>query len=289
MPAITRQELEAYLPREEVLHVDPIPDALNQWGPCCGFYALSIAMKVVAKHDARLETPPARKGDDPTYEGRSLRSYGKHGQFAIADNQWKKGPVGIDTAKPPNDADAFTELGSIYDVAHLVKLARHLNYGAKAFDVKDGKMYRVISKLITANCPAIVPFDVTDQGEPGLFQGDRAHYGLVFGCFTAPSDGKRYYFATHWGKYYYWSAGELQTSCDQLMTDHGGKYIKVYSQRKGDRMRWEWMNTSSFAKLRVKTRLFLTDGERQMNDADLKGLRSKIVGIGLSSTSLLGV
>jgi hypothetical protein len=289
MPAITRKDLETHLPREEVLHVNPIPDALNQWGPCCGFYALSIAMKAVAKHDAGLATPPARKGDDPTYADRSLRSYGKHGRFGISGNQWKKGPLGIDIPKPPNDADAFTELGAIYDVAHLVKLARHLNYGAKAFDVKDGKMYKVIKGLIAANCLAIVPFDVTDQGEPGLFQGDRAHYGLVFGCFTAPSDGKKYYFATHWGKYFYWLAEELQTSCDQLMTDHGGKYIKVFSQRKGDRMRWEWIKTASFAKLRVKTQLFLTEGEHEMKAADLKGLRSKIVGIGLSSTPLFTV
>jgi hypothetical protein len=127
------------------------------------------------------------------------------------------------------------------------------------------------------------------QGDPGLFQGDHAHYGLVFGCFIAPSDGEKYYFATHWGKYFYWLAKELQASCDQLITDHGGRHIKVFSERKGERMRWEWMKTASFAKLRVKTQLFLTDGERDLKAADLKGLRSKIVGVGLSSKLILAV
>lgn len=141
------------------------------------------------------------KGNDTTYEGRSLQSYGKHGRLDISDNQWKRQPFGITVTKPANDADAFTEIGEIYDVAQLVKLARHLNYGAKVFEVQDGKMYKVIKKLITANCVAIVPFDVTDHGDPGLFQGDNAHYGLVFGCFAAPVGGEKYYFATHWGEY----------------------------------------------------------------------------------------
>ena len=75
-----------------------------------------------------------------------------------------------------------------------------------------------LKACIARGHPALVAFDVDHEGNPGLYNGGRAHWCVVEGTFQ--KDGEDYVVATHgWeGKEYVWRAQDLLASAAQLNT-----------------------------------------------------------------------
>ena len=75
---------------------------------------------------------------------------------------------------------------------------------------------RSCTRCSTGAHPALVGFDVDNQGNPGLYEGKRAHWAVIEGHFK--KDGVEYLVATHgWtGKEYVWKADEFMKSVENL-------------------------------------------------------------------------
>lgn len=188
--------------------ISPIPAAgPNQRGPNCGFYALAYVMLYwyerqqayggdfgVSKpleartHNARATASPAgfwagaaKKVSAGVGSYYSLRHYGKH--------------------------NLLTAYGSVFNAENLVRVARGngSQYGGQ-FDghvistTDAGAFVRVVKALLGIECPVIVPFDVSDTGDPMAKTGERAHWATIIGTYNDGADGAIHY---HWGKFRY--------------------------------------------------------------------------------------
>lgn len=201
--------------------ISPIPAAgPNQRGPNCGFYALAYVMLYwyerqqhyggdfglskpleARTHNARATPSPsglfagAKKSLSATVGSYySLRHYGKH--------------------------NLLTAYGSVFNAENLVKVAQGngAQYGGE-FDghviTTTGAMafVRIVKALIGIECPVIVPFDVSDTGDPMAKTGERAHWATIIGTYDDGADEAIHY---HWGKFRYCSLSDFAQSNAQL-------------------------------------------------------------------------
>ena len=115
----------------------------------------------------------------------------------------------LDTAK----ARGFTTQGEMFYADELASLAREFGYEAK---VTEEVTLDQIKAAVDARHPALIGFDVDQVGNPGLYDGKRAHWAVIEGYFN--QDGVDYLVATHgWtGKEYVWKASDFMASVNQL-------------------------------------------------------------------------
>lgn len=115
----------------------------------------------------------------------------------------------------------FTATGEMFTANQLAQTAAHFGYKASCHeDATLEKLYEVVD----AGHPAIVAFDVDFNGNPGDYQGKRAHYAVITGYFD--EGGERFLIARHgWGreKDHVWRADDFDKSWKALkITDYYG-------------------------------------------------------------------
>ena len=167
-----------------------------QDGPTCGLYALGMVMDYWEKKNPN-------NGLDPLVQPTDSVRWDSHSLQPDTNRRL------LDEAK----AKGFTTEGEMFHADQLGALAESFGYKAKVtehFTQKD------LFAAIDRHHPALVAFDVDQQGNPGLFGGARAHWAVVEGHFK--KDGIDYVVATHgWtGKEYVWKASDLMASVQQL-------------------------------------------------------------------------
>jgi hypothetical protein len=166
-----------------------------QDGPTCGLYALGMVMDFWDKKDARNLNPYVRSEDVVRWDSHSVP----------ADTSRRL----LDDAK----ARGFTTQGEMFYASQLASLARTFGYRATVnADFTLDELHAVLDR----SHPALVGFDVDNQGNPGLFRGTRAHWAVIEGHFE--KDGVQYLVATHgWtGGEYVWKAEEFMASVKNL-------------------------------------------------------------------------
>ncbi len=147
----------------------------EQVGPTCGLYALGMVLDAWHLRDPRHATALVSDVD--------LRGKGK--QYTLAPT--------TDVRLLPLAQDlGFTSQGEMFTAAQLAATARAIGYDATTHhDATLADLYRVLD----AGHPAIVAFDVDQNGNPGDSGGARAHYAVIQGYFD--DNGTRYLVARH--------------------------------------------------------------------------------------------
>lgn len=166
-----------------------------QDGPTCGLYALGMAMDFWDRKDARNLAPLVQNSDVMRWDSHTRPEDTPRRLLDVARQR------------------GFTTQGEMFHASQLAKLAREFGYTAT---VKTKPTLSDLHAALDRGHPVLVPFDVDDVGNPGLFRGTRAHWGVVEGHFR--KDGVEYVVATHgWtGQEYVWRADELLRSVDNL-------------------------------------------------------------------------
>lgn len=168
-----------------------------QDGPTCGLYALGMVMDFWDKKNGKNQNPLVQSSD--------VMRWDSHSRPEDTNKRL------LDTAR----ARGYTTQGEMFHSSQLAKLATEFGYEAK---VVENVTLTDIQRAVDRGHPALVPFDVDDVGNPGLFNGKRAHWCVIEGHFQ--KDGQEYLVATHgWtGKEYVWRAEDFMKSVNQLNT-----------------------------------------------------------------------
>ncbi len=167
-----------------------------QDGPTCGLYALGMVMDYWEKKNPS-------SGIDPLVQGTDTVRWDSHSLQPDTNRKL------LDEA----EAQGFTTQGEMFHADQLGKLAQAFGYDAK---VTEHYSLNDLYKVVDRHHPALVAFDVDQQGNPGLFGGSRAHWAVIEAHFK--KDGVDYLVATHgWtGKEYVWKASDFMASVQQL-------------------------------------------------------------------------
>ncbi len=194
---LTRQKLI------EVSKKADVPQRVQQ-GPTCGLYALGMVLDKWHADDPKNATALVLDKD--------LGGKGKNFNFEPTT------PERIFTVAKQA---GFTATGEMFTANQLAQTAAHFGYKASCHeDATLEKLYEVVD----AGHPAIVAFDVDYNGNPGDYQGKRAHYAVITGYFD--EGGERYLIARHgWGveKDHVWRARDFDKSWKALkITDYYG-------------------------------------------------------------------
>lgn len=186
-----------------------------QDGPTCGLYALGMVMDFFDVKDS-TNLNPLVQASDATRRGAHSRA---------PDSQ----DLLFETAK----ASGYTTQGEMFHTAQLAQLARQFGYEAT---VTEEFTFEHLKASVDRGNPALVGFDVDDAGNPGNFEGLRAHWAVVEGYFE--KDGVDYVVATHgWtGAEYVWRASDLIDSAHQLKRSNFPAAPSDISQTIGARM-----------------------------------------------------
>ncbi len=166
-----------------------------QKGPTCGLYALGMIMDYWEKRDVSATVALVQESDE-----------------------WRAGSHSLDPDTHDRLLDialsrGYTTRGEMLDAAELAALAEYFGYRA---EVHDHCSLNTILVAIDQKHPALVAFDVDDDGNPGDFGGNNAHWAVLQAHFE--DDGTRYLVASHaWsGGEYVWKAEDLLRSVGQL-------------------------------------------------------------------------
>lgn len=168
-----------------------------QDGPTCGLYALGMVMDYWDKKNSKNLNPFVQSSDAVRWDSHSVPADTKRNLFDVAKQK------------------GFTKQGEMFHADQLATLAKDFGYNATT---KDNMTLGDIKAAVDRNHPALVAFDVDQKGNPGLYEGKRAHWAVIEGYFT--KDGVDYLVATHgWtGKEYVWKAEDFMASVNQLNT-----------------------------------------------------------------------
>lgn len=190
---VDRAALQAEMNKALKLGAD-VPGRIQD-GPTCGLYALGMVMDFWDKKDSRNLNPYVRNEDVVRWDSHSVP----------ADTNRRL----LDEAK----AKGFTTQGEMFYASQLASLARSFGYKAT---VNAHFTLQELHAVLDRGHPALVGFDVDNQGNPGLYEGKRAHWAVIEGHFK--KDGVEYLVATHgWtGKEYVWKADEFIKSVENL-------------------------------------------------------------------------
>jgi hypothetical protein len=167
-----------------------------QDGPTCGLYALGMVMDYWEKQNPK-------NGLDPLVQASDAQRSDSHSLNPDTKQ------LLLDEAKKAG----FTTQGEMFYGRQLAQLAQKFGYRA---DVTPNVTLDEIDAAVDKHHPVLVPFDVDNSGNPGLFGGKRAHWAVIEGHFE--KDGVKYLVATHgWtGKEYVWRADDFMKSVSQL-------------------------------------------------------------------------
>jgi hypothetical protein len=190
---VDRTQLESKMREALKLGAD-VPGRIQD-GPTCGLYALGMVMDYWDKKDSKNLNPLVRNEDVVRWDSHS----------AEPDTNSRL----LDTAR----GKGFTTQGEMFYADQLGELARMFGYQAT---VKPNMTLDDIKACVDRDHPALVGFDVDNNGNPGLFGGKRAHWAVIEGYFQ--KDGVDFLVATHgWtGKEYIWKAQDFMASVNQL-------------------------------------------------------------------------
>ena len=169
-----------------------------QSGPTCGLYALGMVMDYYDTIDPSRQNPLVQTSDQWRPDSHT-RPHGPED---------RRGTL-IDTAI----SLGFTTQGEMFTSDQLGLLAGQFGYRHQT--VSDAHLTDIRS-CIDRGHPALVAFDVDNEGNPALLNGKRAHWAVIEGYFE--KNGVDYLVATHgWtGKEYVWRAADFEASMRQL-------------------------------------------------------------------------
>ncbi|MBI5494775.1 MAG: C39 family peptidase [Deltaproteobacteria bacterium] len=175
-----------------------------QIGPTCGLYALGMVMDAWHAADPRHPTVAVQDAD--------FHGMGRNLNYAPTRNEGM-----LDYARQAG----FTAAGEMFTASQLAQVASHFGYTASVHDHSTlDELYRVLD----GGHPAIVAFDVDHNGNPGDYDGMRAHYAVIEGYFD--EGGERFLVARHgWGveQDHVWRAADFARSWQALeYTDYYG-------------------------------------------------------------------
>jgi hypothetical protein len=196
--SLTRQQLV-----EKAREKAGVPQRV-QVGPTCGLYALGMVMD--AWHVRNKANPTALVQDS------DMHGQGTNFNFA---------PTTPENLLDYARGAGFTSQGEMFTATQLAQTAAHFGYQATVHHHASlDELYRVLDK----GHPAVVAFDVDQNGNPGDFGGMRAHYAVIQGYFD--DHGERYLVARHgWGIQpdHVWKAADFEKSWKALkQTDYYG-------------------------------------------------------------------
>lgn len=202
--AVTTREGDTFAPvnqnqvrveRDSALKLGADVPGRVQDGPTCGLYALGMVMDFWDRKDADNLNPLVQGSDTLRWSSHS----------AQPDTESRL----LDVAR----ARGYTTQGEMFYASQLGELAKEFGYGAT---VHENITLADIHAVVDRGHPALIGFDVDNQGNPGLFGGLRAHWAVIEGHFE--KDGVEYLVATHgWtGKEYVWRAEDFMASVNQL-------------------------------------------------------------------------
>lgn len=166
-----------------------------QDGPTCGLYALGMVMDYWDRQDPANLNPLVQDSDVVRWNSHTAPADTEHRLLEVAQ---KRG---------------FTTQGEMFYADQVGALAKEFGYDAK---VTENVTLEDIKACVDRDHPALVPFDVDNKGDPGLFGGKRAHWAVIESHFK--EDDQEYLVATHgWtGKTYVWRAENFMASVNQL-------------------------------------------------------------------------
>lgn len=201
--------------------LDPLPNSTAlQREECCKLYAVSEVMQWLYKTDKSHPVPPPARGKQTLFEQQSLRNQAK---------------------------ELFlSQVGEIYDVTSLVKLAKHNGYDASLIYNDSDNYCELIKSQVSNGYAPIVFFDVDFETKgPGLHQSEHEHAAVIVGYF---SDTKKnlWFIATCWGLYYTYPADKLARSAAQLAIQRTPEtFYKVDGEWRSNKGRYRIYNTDN--------------------------------------------
>lgn len=204
--AVTRREGTTFTPvsqwsvakeRDTALKLGADVPGRIQDGPTCGLYALGMVMDFWDRKDARNLNPLVQETDVVRWDSHSAKPDTERRLLDVAKDR------------------GFTTEGEMFYADQLASLSRSFGYRA---EVHENITLEDIQACVDRGHPALIGFDVDNQGNPGLFGGKRAHWAVIEGHFE--KEGVQYLVATHgWtGKTYTWRAEDFMASVNQLDT-----------------------------------------------------------------------
>ena len=180
---------------------DAVPPRIQE-GPTCGLYALGMVMDFWNARDSKQLNPLVQAGDASRI-GAATR-VPRSPRELLADARAKK----------------YTTQGEMFRARDLGRLAGSFGY---SYQVHGKVSFADMRAALDRGHPLLVAFDVDFVGNPGLFGGGRAHWGVLKGWFE--KEGVAYVVAMHaWdGEERVWRADDLLRSMHQLnQTDFWG-------------------------------------------------------------------
>ncbi|MHB8872856.1 MAG: cysteine peptidase family C39 domain-containing protein [Myxococcaceae bacterium] len=168
-----------------------------QDGPTCGLYAMGMVMDFWDKKAGKNLNPLVVNADQWRNDSHSRKEDTNRRMFDVAKEH------------------GWTTQGEMFFGDNMGKLAEQFGYKAK---VTDNVTLADIKKAVGKHHPVLIPFDVDQVGNPGLYNGKRAHWAVIEATFQ--KDGVDYLVATHgWtGQEYVWKAEDFMASVNQLNT-----------------------------------------------------------------------
>jgi hypothetical protein len=186
----------------------------HQYGPSCGFYAVSLVMQYWASKGGPAAMPA----------------------------RWADGHKG--TKKPKDGADhslrqigkrlAATQIGELWTADGMADVVRAVpGYDVEIVKVAIDKYEAAIRTRLAAGQPVIVPIDVGDGGYPRKYNGEHAHWVTIIGSFTATETEMIFwtksttgFLYTHWNAYFTSTAANFVASGFQLDKFRDSTWVK---------------------------------------------------------------
>jgi hypothetical protein len=167
-----------------------------QDGPRCGLYADEMAMDKFHMQDPHNQDPLVEPADANRADSHGAPTYTPG--FLL--------PTAI--------KDGFTTQGEMFYASNLASLTQQFGDNAQVWQPLTSEAVRACT--MDRHHPALVPFDVDEQGNPGLYNGLRAHWCAVEAVF--PSGSTLYVAAKHGWQLgdFAWRADDLIASSQQL-------------------------------------------------------------------------
>ena len=183
-----------YLLKALALGTD-LPNRFQGQKPMCGLYDLGKDMDYF--HDLNPANPDAYVVSEDQFDGSApdCRPTTNQRIFEVAKKL------------------GFTTQGEMFSAANLGRLAQAFGYNAK---VTPGATIDDVKACLGRGHPALMAFDVDPQGDPGMFNGTRAHWAAIESWYEV--NGVTYFIGTHsWDdKERPWLASEFIASSRQL-------------------------------------------------------------------------
>ena len=185
-----------------------------QEGPTCGLYALGMVMDYYHRLDPSNAAPFVQSGDEARASSHNFAATTRDRLFDVA----KQNGYFAESQRIVH-AD-----GGMFVADQLGELATKFGY---RYQLHDNAGAAEIRASIDRGHPALVGFDVDQDGNPTNVGGKRAHWSVITGHFSY--QGEEWFVAHHgWeAKDYFWKASDLEASMKQIQPTLGPKVVEV--------------------------------------------------------------